>query len=84
MLYRSTRRILTPDNFYTGYSVRGGYNVRTGMHSGNISSKSNTIGDIVIISPNQIDIILRDVANCQGVRDLILALRKNVINQLDR
>ena len=42
------------------------------------------IGDIVIISPNQIDIILRDVANCQGVRDLILALRKNVINQLDR
>ena len=59
-------------------------NVRTGVHSGNISAKSRTIKDIVIIGPNQTDIILRDVADCQGVRDLILALRKNVMNQLDR
>ena len=48
------------------------------------SAKSRTIKDIVIIGPNQTDIILRDVADCQGVRDLILALRKNVMNQLDR
>jgi hypothetical protein len=64
---------------YTGYSVRSGGNIRTGTHTGNISAKSKTIGDLVIISPDKTDIILRDVADCQGVRDLILALRKNVM-----
>jgi len=38
------------------------------------------IGDLVIISPYKTDIILRDVADCQGVRDLILALRKKECN----
>ena len=54
-------------------------NVRSGMYSGNISAKSKTIGDLVIISPDKTDIILRDIADCQGIRDLILALRKNVM-----
>jgi hypothetical protein len=49
-----------------------------------IMSEVVYIVDIVIISPNQTDIILRDVADCQGVRDLILALHKNVMKQLDR
>ncbi|HKG90123.1 MAG TPA: hypothetical protein VKA95_17550 [Nitrososphaeraceae archaeon] len=65
---------------YTGYSVRSGYNVRTDMYSGSISTKSRMIGDLVIISPYKTDIILRDVADCQGVRDLILALRKKECN----
>jgi hypothetical protein len=69
---------------YTGYSVRSRYNIRTGMYSSNISAKSRTIGDIVIINPDKTDIILRDIADCQGVRDLILVLRKNVMKQLDR
>ena len=52
------------------------------MHTGNISAKSRMIGDLVIISPDKTDIILRDVADCTGVRDLILALR-SIMNQLD-
>jgi hypothetical protein len=39
---------------------------------------SRMIGDIVVISPNQTDIIIKDVADCQGVKDLINAVRKNV------
>ena len=41
------------------------------MYSGSISTKSRMIGDLVIISPYKTDIILRDVADCQGVRDLL-------------
>jgi hypothetical protein len=64
---------------YTSYSVKSGYNVRSGVHSGNISAKSRTIGDLIIISPDKTDIILRDIIYCQGVRGLVLALRKNVM-----
>ena len=42
--------------------------VRSGIHSGNISAKSRTVADLVIISPTQTDIILREVADAKGVR----------------
>ena len=70
---------LTGTAQYTGYSVCSGYNVRIGVHNGTLSGKSKNVGDIVIISPTQTDIILRDVSDPKGVRDLILALRKNVM-----
>jgi hypothetical protein len=57
--------------------------MRSGV--GNIDSRSRNIGDLIIITanPNVMDLIIREVADCKGVHDLILALRKNVLNRLD-
>jgi hypothetical protein len=54
--------------------------------AGNVNSRSKSIGDLVIITadPNVLDLIIRGVADCKGVRDLILALRKNAIARMNR
>src|SRR5215207_9502472 len=58
---------------YTSYNVRGGH-VRSG--AGSMNSKGFTIGDLIVISQNRTDVILRNISDCEGLRNLILSLCK--------
>jgi hypothetical protein len=58
--------------------------MRSGV--GDIKSKSKSVGDIIVVTPNPniMDLIITNVVDPRGIRELILALKKNVLAQLDR
>jgi hypothetical protein len=68
----------TSQAHYTSYNIRSGGHVRTGTGAGNINSKGFTIGDLIVISHNRTDIILRNISDCEGLRNLILSLCKSL------
>lgn len=70
---------------YTGYNVRSGSGYsRVGTGSGNYSSTSKTVGDMILVTPIGPDAIIRSCADPLGLRSLILSLRNGLLQNAGR